>query len=166
MNKKEHYLAFSDTIKIIGINPYVIPPQNILKALFLQAGKDKSPISIEGTINDFSFIQTLVKYKEKWRLYLNNPMREATNLSVGDIADLKIRFDPKPRIILMHPRLKSALENNTEAKVKFDSLTPSLQKEIIRYISFLKTEEAITRNCQKAVNFLLGNERFIGRDKP
>jgi len=50
--------------------------------------------------------------------------------------------------------------------IQHDSLRPSLQKEIVRYISFLKTEESIDRNVDNAIQFLLGKKRFIGRDKP
>ncbi|WP_245545484.1 YdeI/OmpD-associated family protein [Fluviicola taffensis] len=46
----------------------------------------------------------------------------------------------------------------------FRGLTPSLQNEIVRYIANLKTEESVERNVIKAINFLLGKERFIGRD--
>lgn len=159
-------LSFSSKILKIGINPYVLLPANVLKELFKQAQKDKGPIPIRGTLNGKPFIQTLVKYSGKWRLYLNNPMREAASIDVGDIADVTIAFDPIPRIIEMHPKLASALTKNKKAKKIFDALTPSLQKEIVRYISHLKTEPSVDRNVKKAIQFLLGKERFIGRDKP
>ena len=66
----------------------------------------------------------------------------------------------------MHPKLDKALKENTKAKKAFDQLTPSRQKEIVRYISFLKTEASVDKNVSRAVSFLLGNERFVGRDKP
>ncbi len=66
----------------------------------------------------------------------------------------------------MHAKLKTALEENKEANNIFINLSPSLQKEIIRYISFLKTEISVDKNVDKAIQFLLGSERFIGRDKP
>jgi len=69
-------------------------------------------------------------------------------------------------VIPIHPKLVKALNENLDAQRIFDSLRPSLQLEIIRYISFLKTEESIDKNVLRAVNFLLGKERFIGRDKP
>jgi hypothetical protein len=38
--------------------------------------------------------------------------------------------------------------------------------EIVRYLANLKTEKALDTNIDKAINFLLGKERFVGRDKP
>ena len=33
-------------------------------------------------------------------------------------------------------------------------------------IANLKTEKSVERNVTRAINFLLGKERFVGRDKP
>jgi len=59
-----------------------------------------------------------------------------------------------------------ALEHNEEAKLVFDSLSASRQKEIIRYISNLKSDESVIKNVQKAIGFLTGKNRFVGRDRP
>jgi len=48
-----------------------------------------------------------------------------------------------------------------------DALLPaSRQKEIVRYISALKTQESVTKNIERAIGFLMGGNRFLGRDKP
>ncbi|MEI9935362.1 MAG: hypothetical protein WDM71_11065 [Ferruginibacter sp.] len=44
----------------------------------MQAGKDKGHIPVKGKLDGHAFIQTLVKYSGKWRLYLNGPMRKAS----------------------------------------------------------------------------------------
>ncbi|MEQ8471079.1 MAG: YdeI/OmpD-associated family protein [Marinoscillum sp.] len=159
-------LSFSNTIEIIGINPFVHLPKNVLNQLFIQAGRDKSPIPIKGTINGKSFIQTLVKYQGVWRFYVNETMLTAANSKLGDRASFEICFDPKSREIGMHPKLRKALDEHKQAKKIYDGLAPSLQREIVRYISFLKTEAAIDRNVERAIGFLMGKGRFIGRDHP
>jgi hypothetical protein len=157
---------FSAKIFKIGINPYVFIPATILKELFKSAGKEKGPIPVRVGLKGQSFIQTLVKYSGHWRLYLNGPMREAANADVGDMVKIRIEFDPESRTIPVHPRLQAALEKNKKAKATFEKLPPSRQKEIIRYIGFLKTEESLDRNVKKAIGFLTGRERFAGTDKP
>lgn len=144
-------LSFSSKIQIIGINPYVLLPAKVLKELFKQAGKDKGAIPVHGTLNRKKFIQNLVKYSGKWRLYLNTPMRKAAGIDVGDMADVEIEFDPKPRLLTMHVKLKQALNKNKKAKTVFEKLSPSAQKEIIRYINNLKSEESRLRNINKAI---------------
>lgn len=119
------------------------------------------------TIDGHEFTQTLIRYKGNWRLYLNTPMRKAAEKQVGDSAVFTVTFDSrKKKKISAHPDLMNALTKNKRAKKVFDQLAPSLQQEIIRYISHLKTDESIARNVKRAIQFLLGKERFIGRDKP
>jgi hypothetical protein len=157
---------FSAEIQIIGVNPFVFLPDTVLTSIFKEANKDKGKIPVKMKIDGHEFIQTLIKYSGHWRLYLNTPMRKMAKREVGDTANFEIAFDPEERVIPIHPKLSKALKENQEAKSIFDSLRPSLQLEIVRYISFLKTEESIDKNVLRAVNFLLGKERFIGRDKP
>lgn len=155
---------FTTEILKIGINPYVLLPGTVLNKLFEQAGRDKGPIPVKGTLNGHAFIQHLVKYSGKWRLYLNTPMRKAAGIDVGDMATVCIEFDDIPRTITMHPKLQKALAKNKPALAAFEKLTPSYQKEIIRYIHNLKTEASVDRNVAKAIAHLLGKARFIGRD--
>jgi mevalonate pyrophosphate decarboxylase len=159
-------ISFTAKIYMIGVNPYVLLPASALKELFKQAGKNKGPIPICMTINGHAFIQNLVKFNGKWRLYLNTPMRQAAGIDVGDTGQFTIAYDASERITEMHPKLEAALKKNKKAKEIFDQLRPSLQKEIKRYINNLKTEESVERNVTKAINFLLSKERFVGRDNP
>ena len=121
---------------------------------------------MRGTINGKQYQQTLVKYSGEWRLYINLKMLKNSPKRIGEIIEVEIDIDPSDRTIEPHPGLIKALAGNEEAKNVFEGLSPSKQKEIVRYISNLKTEESINRNVARAINFLLGKERFVGRDKP
>ncbi len=158
--------SFKTKIDIIGINPFVLLPEKVLNAVFKQAKKDKGPIQVKGKIDGHNFIQTLVKYKGEWRLYINGPMLKVSNKNVGESVKIEIEFDPEERKIAFHPKLKVAIDKNKKAKTVFDSLAPSLQKEIIRYIANLKTEASVEKNIKLAIQFLLGKVRWIGRDRP
>jgi uncharacterized protein YdeI (YjbR/CyaY-like superfamily) len=159
-------LKVTATIFIIGINPYILLPEKVLNNIFTEAGKNKGSIPVILTINNKEYHQNLVKYSGSWRLYLNTPMRKEAGKEVGDKITIDIRFDATERITPMHPQLNSALEENKKAKAIYDLLPPSRKKEIMRYINNLKTKESVERNITKAIQFLLGNERFIGRDNP
>jgi len=157
--------SFLAKIQIIGVNPYVLLPAPLLKYIFQKAGKDKGAIPIKIKIGDKDFIQNLIKYSGKWRLYLNTPMRKAADKDVGDTIEIQIDFDPKPRTTPMHLKLKKALKENPEAKAAFEKLSLSRQKEILRYINFLKSPESVDKNIQRAVSHLMGKQSFVGRKK-
>ena len=158
--------TFKAKIDIIGINPFVLLPDRVLKNLFTQSGKDKGPIRVHGTIDGHPYKQTLVKYSGAWRLYINGPMLKAADKKVGDRISLTIEFDPKERSVPIHPKLEAALNANKGAKATFDKLPPSRKNEVIRYINHLKTEASIDKNVTRAIRFLTGKESFAGRDKP
>lgn len=157
---------FKADIEIIGINPFVFVPEKILAGIFKQAGKDKGAIPIRGTINGNPYRQTLVKFRGNWRLYINMIMLKNSPKRIGETVELSIAFDPSDRVIKPHSKFVMGLDKNKKAKTVFESLRPSLQLEIVRYIANLKTEESIDRNVIKAINFLLGKGKFVGRDKP
>jgi hypothetical protein len=158
--------SFTATIEIIGVNPFVQVPENILDALFKQCGRNKGAIPIKGTVNGLPYTQALVKFKGLWRLYINTTMLKNSPDRIGEVIEISVAFDPNERTITPHPSFIKALEENPDAKVVFDNLSPSRRHEIVRYITALKKEESVTRNITRAIDFLKGNGRFVGRDKP
>ncbi len=155
---------FTADIKIIGINPYVTVPPGILEAVFKKAGKDKGPIPVHGKLNRQPYKQNLMKYLGEWRLYVNTTMLKNSPKRIGETVTITIAFDKADRSIAPHPALVKALRANKRAKAVFDSLRPSLQHEVVRYIAALKTQGSVDRNIIKAIDFLLGKGRFVGRD--
>jgi hypothetical protein len=159
-------IKFKAKIEIIGVNPFVFLPEKVLQKVFIQAEKAKGKIPVRMKIDGHEFTQTLIKWSGAWRLYLNTPMRKAAQKDVGDVANFEIAYDLEKRVVPMHPKFEKALQENKEAKKVFDGLRPSLQQEINRYFSYLKTESSVDRNVTKAIQYLLGNGRFVARDKP
>lgn len=134
--------------------------------MFDRAGKNKGHIPIHGLINGAPYKQTLVKYSGDWRLYVNTSMLKNSPKRIGEKIEVTINYDPESRVITPPKKFISALEESKEAKDVFDRLSPSRKLEIVRYLSQLKTEETREKNIKRAICFLLGKERFVGRDKP
>jgi hypothetical protein len=153
-------------LEIIGVNPFVFIPDTVLEKLFEQSGKNKGPIPVKGRINNNPYKQTLMKFRGLWRLYINTTMLKDSPKRIGEEIELTIVFDPIKRTIIPNTKFIKALESNSKAKKVFDELPPSRRHEIIRYISSLKTEVSIDRNITRAIKFLLGHGRFVGRDNP
>ncbi len=157
---------FEAELEIIGINPFVFVPENILDELIQKAGKHSGKIPICGELNGKSYTQTLVKYQGFWRLYVNTTMLKNSPKHIGEKVEITVDYDPVSREETPHPELMKALDENPQQKELFDSLPPSRRKEIVRYIGRIKSDEIRNKNIEKAINFLKGTERFIGRDKP
>jgi len=155
---------FTAVLDIIGANPFVHVPEPILEKLFIAAARTNGPIPIKGSVNGNAYQQTLVRFRGAWRLYVNLSMLPRSPQRVGEHLAITIGHDPADRSIEMPPTLEAGLKADSHAAAVFTSLRPSLQKEIMRYIGNLKSEEAVNRNVQRAIDFLNGKGRFAGRD--
>src|SRR5690349_5824027 len=107
---------FRAELQIIGINPFVFVPENILQNIFKKAKKDKGPIPICGTVNSKPYKQTLVKYSGEWRLYINTTMLKDSPKHVGKIIEVTVKFDPEVRTVEPPVKFVKALNANKEAK--------------------------------------------------
>jgi uncharacterized protein YdeI (YjbR/CyaY-like superfamily) len=101
-------------------------------------------------------------------LYLHGDVRKASNTKVGDKVEVKIIFDEKYKNGPQHPMpewFSNSLKDHSVAQDNWDKLSPSRQKEILRYFSWLKSEEAIQRNLRQVIQVLSGAaDRFMARD--
>jgi hypothetical protein len=100
-------------------------------------------------------------------LYLHGDVRKASNTKVGDTVNVEVKFDSSYKNGPLHPMplwFSTALKKNKEAKKNWEQLIPSRKKEILRYFSWLKSQEAIDRNLERALNVLSGRPgRFMAR---
>jgi hypothetical protein len=87
--------SFSQVIFKVGINPCVVPPDDVLRHICKQAHKRKGPIPVRGTIGGAQYTQTLVKYLNHWRLYVNGPMLKNGVFSTNSASFLRVAASSK-----------------------------------------------------------------------
>ncbi len=155
--------SFTATLEIIGINPFVFIPEEILEEIFNESGKNKSPIAVRGTVNGKEFKQNLMKYLGEWRLYVNLIMLKNSPKRIGEVIEVVLEYDDSDRSIAIHPQLEKAIKESTVATANFENLIPSRRHELIRYINNLKTEASIQRNIDKIIRHLHGETDFFGK---
>lgn len=101
-------------------------------------------------------------------LYLHHEMRKAASVSVGDVVIIDVIFDAAYRNGPLHALpswFEGPLATSPTASVNWQRLSPSRQKEVLRYFAGLKSDEAKDRNLERVMRVLEGaNERFMGRD--
>jgi hypothetical protein len=158
--------TFQATLDIIGVNPFVFVPEPVLQAIFEAAGKNKGPVRVRGSVNGQPFTQTLVRFSGHWRLYINLVMLKNSPHRIGEVLDIQIAYNPEARETYSVPAFTQALAQEPAASAVFESLSQSRKEEIVRYLFRLKSQEVLEKNVIRAIEFLKGNGRFVGRDKP
>jgi hypothetical protein len=162
-------LEFVSKILIRGVNPYLRVSAS--RASSIKPGWRK-PMPVRVRING--------KPRTPWRvnmmptgdgsfyLYLHGDIRKTSTTTVGDRVKVEVWFDSAYRNGPMHPMplwFRAALARAPRAKKAWDSLIPSRKKEILRYFSGLKSDEARVRNLQRALRVLSGESgRFMARE--
>jgi hypothetical protein len=144
--------VFKAEIYKVGINPVVDVPGKISS----QMKPVKGYIPVKGMINGHWFHQTLCPIKDSpYRLYVNGPMMKGANVELGSKAKFEIEYDDRPPkdAITMPVMLEKRLKKEKLTGI-FNSLTPSKQKEVFKYLSSLKSKESKERNIEKVVTSL------------
>lgn len=161
-------LHFDAVIDIYDGNPYVLVNQE--QAQKLQTGWRKPMpvlVQINGQPKPAWKINMMPMGDGSFYLYLHGDVRKASKTKVGDTVKVAVQFDASYKEGPMHPMPKwfsDALAANPTAKRNWEALIPSRQKEILRYFSWLKSDEAKARNLDKALHVLSGSDgRFMAR---
>jgi hypothetical protein len=155
-------------VELTGVNPYV------------RVGSDQSELLKPGWRRAMPVVVSINGAHKLWRtnmmpvgkgafnLYLHGEMRTASETAVGDIVALDLWFDEEYVDGPQHPLpawFRTALDLNGAARANWERLTPSRQKELLRYFDRLKSAEAIERNMNAVLHVLAGNTgHYMGRD--
>lgn len=162
-------MRFKGTIDIEGINPYVLVSAQ--RAARLKSGW-KKPMPVQVQINGAPTppwrINLMPRGDGSFYLYLHGNVRKASNTTVGDTVQVTLHFDEHYQGGPQHDmpaEFAARLKANAAAQAAWHALSPSRQKEVLRYFAGLKTEAAKARNYERALRVLSGKrERFMARE--
>jgi hypothetical protein len=163
-------VKFSATMKIIGVNPYVLV--SIARAKALKPGWRK-PMPVLVRVNGSPKakpwrINMMPRGNGSFYLYLHGEVRKASKTAVGDRVAIEVAFDEKYRggPAPMPLWFRSALRANAGALAGWKACAPSRQKEVVKYLTNLKSAEARARNVDRAVRMLAGEKvKLAGIEK-
>ncbi len=161
-------LQFRAKIEIRGINPFV--PVRAQQAAKLKPGWRKPMpvrVQIDGQPTPPWRINMMPAGDGSFYLYLHGDVRKAAGKDVGDTVSVRVQFDDEYEggpVDPMPASFRAALRKSAAARRGWDALSPSQQKEILRYLAGLKSADAKERNIEKALHVLAGGKaRFMAR---
>ena len=162
-------LRFRAQIEINKINPYVLVDAKRAARLKNNWCKPMPVcIQINGKPDQPWRINMMPIGGGNFYLYLHGHVRKAASAKVGDVVSVAVRFDEDYRGGPAHPmpsEFEAELKRNQRARRSWEALSPSRQKEILRYLAALKSPEARQRNVERALDVLTGGRaRFMARD--
>jgi hypothetical protein len=150
---------FKAKIYKTGINTAVDVPASITHKMEPLKGY----IKIKGTINGFDFTKTLVPVKNgPYRLFVNQVMLKGGATALNRVAEFVISQDfqavvknyPVPAPLLRELKKKKLLKH-------FETLTPSRKRDILKYLSYVKTEATMQKNIDRLLHQLAGGRTDV-----
>lgn len=145
MNEEFH--VFSGRIYKVGIIRFVDVPADISKKL-----ESGSPVPVSGTVDGVPLRSTLVpRGRGCYRLAIHGDIRKKLRVDAGAVIEAAISKDEEPREPELPHALVLALRNAPKAQEKFRGMTMALRRQVVRYLTSVKSQATLERRVQKFV---------------
>jgi hypothetical protein len=156
-------------IEIVGVNPYVVVDAENATALRPEWRKPMPVlVKINGETTPPWRTNMMPTGHGDFRLYLHGEMRKVSGTAVNDVVTLEISFDEDYRNGPLHSMpewFQKELDKDDAVSSNWMNLTPSRQKEVLRYFARLQSDEAKERNLKQILLALRGEViHYMGRD--
>jgi hypothetical protein len=110
-----------------------------------------------GTLNGLAFkSSTMPAGGGRLCVGVHKAMREAAAVSYGDLVELEIERDDRPRVLELPPELEEALRADPALRERFDSLSFSRRRDLAGPISEAKRPETRAARLERALAALRG----------
>ena len=140
-------MKFKTTIKQSGKSATGIEiPDEVIQAL--GAGK-KPPVSM--TVNGYGYRSTVATVDGRFMVGFSSDHRAASGLKGGDVVEVDIEVDTKPRTVELPADFQAALDADAQAKATFAKLSNSLKGYHVSQVTGAKTDETRQRRIEKSI---------------
>jgi len=154
---------FVATIYKVGILRCVSVPEEICTRL--RPGKGRTA-PVVATVAGQTLRTTLLPVAGGgYRLYLNGAMRKAAGADAGDPIGVTLRLDRTSREMPVPNDIAAALSRARDAREYFLAKSPSLRREVLRYIEQAKAPATRARRIANCVRELTRRARKLRRHR-
>ena len=131
----------------MGLIRYVDVPVDISKRL-----DGGAHVPVAGTVEGVPLRSTLVsRGKGAYRLAIHGDIRKKLRIDTGAVVEVALCRDEESREPELPPVLALALRNSPKAQRVFRGMTTALRRQIVRYITAVKSQNTLERRIRKFV---------------
>jgi len=117
-------------------------------------GSTKRP-PVRATINGYTYRTSIAPMNGTFMLSVSEETRDKAHVMAGDMVDVNVEFDTKPREVEVPPELAKALAKDAKVKRCFDALSYSNKYRLAAPITNGKSAETRARNLENAMKELM-----------
>jgi hypothetical protein len=135
-----------------GGGAYVLLPAEVLAAL-----GGGSRMRVTGTLNGVSFASsTMAMGGGRVCLGVHKATRQAAGVDLGDVVEIEVERDDRPREVQVPDDLAAALANDESAAAAFARLSYTHRREYVESITGAKRAETRARRLAQTLDRLRG----------
>jgi flagella basal body P-ring formation protein FlgA len=139
--------VFSGRIYKVGLIRYVDVPTDISRKL-----DGGAHVPVAGTVEGMPLRSTLVsRGRGSYRLAIHGDIRKKLRADAGAFVEVAIQRDEESREPQLPPPLVLALRNAPKAQRIFRKMTTALRRQIVRYLTAVKSQATLERRVVKFV---------------
>ena len=139
--------VFAGNIYKVGLIRYVDVPREVSERF------GSSPhVPVIGTVEGIPVRTTLVsRGKGSYRMAIHGNIRKKLRVDSGAVVEVAIQLDEESREPELPPALALALRNAPKAQRRFRGITTALRRQIVRYLTAVKSQETLERRVSRFV---------------
>ena len=139
--------VFAGSIYKVGLIRYVDVPRDISKKF------GSAPhVPVTGTVEGVPVRTTLVsRGKGSYRVAIHGDIRKKLRVDCGAVVEVALELDEESREPELPPALVLALRNAPKVQRRFRAITTALRRQIVRYLTGVKSQETLERRVSKFV---------------
>ena len=139
--------VFAASIYKVGLIRYVDVPREVSKRFGSAAH-----VPVTGTVEGVPVRTTLVsRGKGAYRMAIHSEIRKKLRVDCGAVVEIAIQLDEESREPELPPALVLALRNAPKAQRRFRGITTALRRQIVRYLTAVKSQETLERRVRRFV---------------
>jgi hypothetical protein len=110
---------------------------------------------VVGTVNGVAYQSSTMPYGGRGLFMgVHKATREAAGITFGEVVDVVISLDERPRVLVMPRELESALTADPQLRLRFDALSFSRRRDLAQPIVEAKRPETRERRLAAALTRL------------
>jgi hypothetical protein len=139
--------VFAASIYKVGLIRYVDVPREVSRKI------GSAPhLPVIGTVDGVPVRTTLVsRGNGSYRMAIHGDIRKKLRSDTGAVVEIAIQLDEESREPELPPALVLALRNAPKAQRRFRAITTALRRQIVRYLTAVKSQQALERRVGRFV---------------
>jgi len=139
--------VFAASIYKVGVIRYVDVPREVSKKFW-----NAPHVPVTGTVEGVPVRTTLVSRGNGcYRMAIHGLIRKKLRVDCGAVVEIAIQLDEESREPELPPALALALRNAPKAQRRFRGITTALRRQIVRYLTAVKSQETLERRVSRFV---------------